>query len=267
MALHVSVANTLPLSAGELRERCRAGSFTGPTSGHAYGMVQTNLMILPEEAAGEFRMFCESNPKPCPLIEVLRPGAIEPLCAPGADIRTDLPGYRIFRDGQLSEETADIRKVWRDDLVTFLIGCSFSFEEALLAAGIPLRHIELGRNVAMYRTMVQCRPAGPFHGPLVVSMRPLPAHLVAKATEICARFERVHGAPVHAGSPEELGILDLRQPDYGDAVPIEAGEVPVFWACGVTPQAIAIASGIPFCITHAPGKMFVTSLCNEDLAD
>jgi uncharacterized protein YcsI (UPF0317 family) len=251
----------------EIRSSARAGTFTGATSGHAYGMVQANLMIVPAEAAGDFKLFCERNPKPCPLIEVLEAGVTEPRCAPGADIRTDLPGYRVFRNGSLSQEVSDIRELWRDDLVSFLIGCSFSFEEALLAAGIPLRHIELGRNVAMYRTNVACQSAGRFHGPLVVSMRPLPEGLVDKATEICAHFERVHGAPVHAGSPQELGIRDLQQPDYGDAVPIAPGDVPVFWACGVTPQAAAIASGIPFCITHAPGKMFVTDLRNEELAN
>jgi uncharacterized protein YcsI (UPF0317 family) len=253
-------------STHEMRAQCRAGSFTGATAGHAGGMVQANLMIVPRDAAADFQSFCERNPKPCPLIEVLDAGTVEPKCAPGADIRTDLPGYRVFRNGNLSEEVPAIRGIWREDLVSFLIGCSFSFEEALLAGGIPLRHIALGRNVAMYRTNIACKPAGCFHGPLVVSMRPLKANLVDRAVEICTRFARVHGAPVHAGSPDALGIRNLQRPDYGDAVPIETGEVPVFWACGVTPQAAAVASGIPFCITHAPGKMFVTDLRNEDLA-
>jgi uncharacterized protein YcsI (UPF0317 family) len=229
-------------------------------------MVQANLMILPQEAAADFRRFCELNPKPCPLIEVLPAGSVEPKCAPGADIRTDLPGYRIYRDGKLAEEVTDIRRVWRDGLVSFLIGCSFSFEEALLEAGIPLRHVELGRNVAMFRTKVQCAAAGRFHGPLVVSMRPIKKDLVDRAAAICTRFERVHGAPMHAGAPEQIGIRDLQRPDYGDAVPIHDDEVPVFWACGVTPQAAAVASGIPFCVTHAPGKMFVTDLSNTDIA-
>jgi uncharacterized protein YcsI (UPF0317 family) len=254
------------LAAKQVRARSRYGTFSEATSGHASGMVQANLMILPQAAAGEFQQFCEHNPKPCPLIEVLAAGQTEPRCAPGADIRSDLPGYRIFRNGKLSEEISDVRALWRDDLVSFLIGCSFSFEEALIKAGIPLRHIELKRNVAMFRTNVACEAAGRFHGPLVVSMRPLPADLVDEAAEISGRFARVHGAPVHVGSPEAIGIRDLMRPDYGDAVPVEKGEVPVFWACGVTPQAIAIASGIPFCITHAPGKMFVTDLRNEDIA-
>lgn len=251
------------LSAASLRAACRDGTFTGPTSGHAPGMVQTNLMIVPKEAAFDFLLFCERNPKPCPLIEVMDPGDYGPRCAAGADIRTDLPGYRVFRDGKLTDETGDIRSLWRSDLVSFLIGCSFSFEEALLAAQIPLRHVEMGRNVAMYRTNIECQPSGRFRGPMVVSMRPIAAAQVARAVEISARYTRVHGAPVHVGAPERLGIRDLQQPDFGDAVPIEAGEIPVFWACGVTLQSIALASNIPFCITHSPGKMFVTDLGNE----
>ncbi len=254
-----------PLAAKQVRARSRAGAFTGATSGHAYGMVQANLMIVPKDAADEFRQFCERNPKPCPLIEVLAAGTTEPICAKDADIRSDLPGYRVFRDGKLCEELADIHALWRDDLVSFLIGCSFSFEEALLAAGIPLRHIELGVNVPMYRSNVACKPAGRFHGPMVVSMRPIPASMVDRAIAITGRFERVHGVPVQVGSPEALGIA-LAQPDYGDAVPVKPGEVPVFWACGVTPQAVALASEIPFCITHSPGKMFVTDLRNDDFA-
>lgn len=259
--------NDRPLTAHQVRALARCGEFTDPTSGHAYGMVQANLMILPQEAAADFRRFCELNPKPCPLLEVLPAGSVEPKCAAGADIRTDVPGYRIYRDGKFAEELTDIREVWRDDLVSFLIGCSFSFEEALLEAGIPLRHIEHGQNVAMFRTNIQCQSAGRFHGPLVVSMRPIKQDLVEKTSTICAKFERVHGAPVHSGSPEQIGIRDLQQPDYGDAVAVEPGEVPVFWACGVTPQAAAVASGIPFCITHAPGKMFVTDLKNADIAE
>jgi uncharacterized protein YcsI (UPF0317 family) len=196
---------------------------------------------------------------------VLEAGAPSPRCAPGADIRTDLPSYRVYRDGKLAQETHDLLAWWREDLVSFLIGCSFSFEEALLRAGIPLRHIELRTTVSMYRTNVECQSAGRFHGPLVVSMRPIAAPLVAKTVEITARFSRVHGAPVQVGAPEQLGIRDLQQPDYGEPVPIKAGEVPVFWACGVTPQSVALASEIPFCITHVPGRMFVTDLINDQL--
>jgi uncharacterized protein YcsI (UPF0317 family) len=185
---------------------------------------------------------------------------------PGADLRTDLPRYRVYRDGKLAEERTDVRALWRADLVSFLIGCSFSFEEALAAAGVPLRHVEAGCNVPMYRTSVATAPAGRFRGPLVVSMRPIPASLVPRAVQVTGRFERVHGAPVHAGAPEALGIRDLARPDFGDPVAIRDGEIPVFWACGVTPQAAALASGLPFCITHAPGHMLVTDLVNAELA-
>jgi uncharacterized protein YcsI (UPF0317 family) len=244
----------------ELRALCRTGGFSGQTAGAADGFIQANLAILPREFAFEFLLFCQRNPRPCPLVEVLETGLFEPECAPGADLRTDLPGYRIFKDGELVDEVADVRKYWSDDLVSFLIGCSFSFEEALVRGGIRLRHLELGCNVAMYRTNRECRPAGRFHGPMVVSMRPVPVGQVELATAITAGFPDSHGAPVHVGDPAALGIADLARPDYGDAVPVLDGEVPVFWACGVTPQAVVLESKLPFCITHAPGKMFVSDL-------
>jgi len=249
-------------TAAELRAACREGRWTRPTSGLAPGYLQANLMVVPRDAAFDFLLFCQRNPKPCPLVEVLEPGRTEPACAPGADLRTDLPRYRIFRDGKLAEEATDAARFWRDDLVPFLIGCSFSFEEALAAAGVPLRHVERGCNVPMYRTAVACAPAGRFSGPLVVSMRPIPAAQVSLAVQITARFEKVHGAPVHVGAPEALGIADLSRPDFGDPVDVRPGELPVFWACGVTPQAVALASRLPFCITHAPGHMFVSDLRN-----
>lgn len=245
---------------GELRRICRSGAFFDPTAGVANGFVQANLAILPQEFAFEFLLFCQRNPGPCPLVEVIEAGLTAPKCAPDADLRTDLPGYRVFRNGELMGEVADIRKYWSDDLVSFLIGCSFSFEEALVRAGIRLRHLELGRNVAMYRTDRPCNPAGRFRGPMVVSMRPIPAGQVELATAITARFPGSHGAPVHVGDPGPLGIADLAVPDYGDPVAILDGEVPVFWACGVTPQAVVLESKLPFCITHAPGKMFVSDL-------
>jgi uncharacterized protein YcsI (UPF0317 family) len=252
-------------SPSDVRARCRDGGWSGPTAGLAAGRVQANLMALPREAAFEFLLFCQRNPKPCPIVEVVEAG-VAPACAHAADLRTDLPRYRIYRDGTLAEEVADATPFWRDDLVAFLLGCSFSFEEALVAAGVPLRHVELGRNVAMYRTSRPCAPAGRFAGPLVVSMRPIRAEQVALAVQVTSRFERVHGAPVQVGAPEALGIADLARPDYGDPVPIARGELPVFWACGVTPQAVAVASRLPFCITHAPGCMFVTDLWNAHLA-
>jgi uncharacterized protein YcsI (UPF0317 family) len=250
-------------SPAQVRARCRAGEWDRPTAGLAPGRVQANLMAVPREAAFDFLLFCQRNPKPCPLVEVVEAGRVEPACAPGADLRTDLPRYRVYRDGALAEEVPDASPFWRDDLVTFLMGCSFSFEDALLSAGVPLRHLERGLNVAMYRTARPCTPAGRFSGPLVVSMRPVHAAQVPLAVEVTARYQRVHGAPVHVGAPGALGIADLGRPDYGDPVPVEADELPVFWACGVTPQAVALASRLPFCITHAPGCMFVTDAVND----
>ena len=249
----------------EVRSACRDGRWQRPTAGLASGFVQANLMVVPREAAFDFLLFCQRNPKPCPIIEVVEAGRTEPRCAPGADLRRDLPRYRIYRAGRLADEATDVSAQWRDDLVAFLIGCSFSFEEALADAGVPLRHVERGCNVPMYRTSRPCVPAGRFSGPLVVSMRPIPAAQVALAVQVTSRFEKVHGAPVHVGAPEGLGIADLGRPDYGDPVDVRAGELPVFWACGVTPQSVALASRLPFCITHAPGHMFVSDLRNVDV--
>jgi uncharacterized protein YcsI (UPF0317 family) len=246
------------LTPREIRELCRTNTFAGQTAGLARGHVQANMMILPREFAFDFLLFCQRNPKPCPLVEVLEPGDIEPYCAPGGDIRTDLPAYRIFEEGRLVNEVTDVSSYWRDDLVTFLIGCSFSFEDALMAGGISLRHVELKRNVAMYKTSMPCRSAGCFEGNMVVSMRPVKSRDIARAVEISARFPEVHGAPVHIGHPAKIGISDLSLPDYGESVPLMDDELPVFWACGVTPQYVAELSRIPFCITHSPGKMLVT---------
>lgn len=250
------------LSPRELRRLCRNGEFTGATSGIAQGYVQANMMILPREHAFDFLLFCQRNPKPCPLVEVLEPGQFSPHCAPGADLRTDLPGYRIYENGILMQEVNDITAFCGNDFVSFLIGCSFSFESALIAGGIPLRHVELGRNVAMYKTNIPCLPAGRFQGNLVVSMRPVKSGDVARAIEISGKFPQVHGAPVHVGHPHLIGIDDLSTPDFGDAVDILPDELPLFWACGVTPQYVAELSRIPFCISHSPGKMLITDLTN-----
>ncbi len=243
-----------------LRHACRTGGFDRSTAGHVPGAVQANLVIVPQADADDFLLFCRRNAQACPLVEVLAPGAREPRCAPGADIATDLPGYRVHRDGEPVEERADIAALWRPDFTSFLLGCSFSFESALRQAGIALRHIEQGRNVAMYRTGIACTPAGRFAGEMVVSMRPIRIGDVDRVSAICARFPQAHGAPLHAGDPGALGIADVMAPDYGDAVEIRDDEVPVFWACGVTPQWVALCSGLALCITHAPGKMFVTDL-------
>src|SRR4051812_7501126 len=253
-------------SPGAVRAAIRRGDWTAPTAGLASGFVQANLVALPEADAFDFLRFCVANPKPCPVLEVTDPGSPVPVrFAPDADLRTDVPRYRVYEDGELTGEVTDATDVWRDDLVGFLIGCSFTFERALLAADLPVRHIELGVNVPMYRTAVACRPAGRFAGPLVVSMRPMTPAQAIRATQITARYPSVHGAPVHVGDPMALGISSLASPQYGDAVEIREGEVPVFWACGVTPQAVAAASRPELMITHAPGHMFVTDLVDEAL--
>jgi uncharacterized protein YcsI (UPF0317 family) len=248
------------------RHACRSG-MASSTAGVANGFVQGNLAILPEKLAASFHRFCQLNPKPCPIIGMSDVGCPRiPSLGLDLDIRTDLPRYRVWRDGEVVEEPTDIMAHWRDDLVAFVIGCSFSFEEALLADDIPIRHIERGVRVPMYRTNIACSPAGPFAGPMVVSMRPLKPKDAIRAVQITSRFPSVHGAPVHLGHPQGIGIAELARPDYGDAVPVEADEIPVFWACGVTPQSVIAAAKLPFAITHAPGLMLVTDLRNKDLA-
>lgn len=246
-------------SPDEARRRYRAG-LVAPTSGWATGFTQANLVMLPKDWAFDMLLFGQRNPQPVPLLDVTDPGSTSTSLAPGADLRTDLPLYRVWRDGKLVDEPQDVIDVWQDDLVSFLIGCSFSFENALMEAGVPVRNIDQGRNVSMYRTNIACRTAGRLSGPLVVSMRPIPAGLVTTAVQVTARMPQVHGAPVHVGSPEALGITDLAEPDFGEAVTAEEYDVPVFWACGVTPQAALMASKPPFAITHAPGHMFITDI-------
>jgi len=253
-------------TAAAVRAACRAGRLTAPTPGMADGFVQANLVVVPKELAFDFLLFCQRNPKPCPLLDVTAPGDPVPhFAAADADLRTDLPRYRIFRGGQLIDEPTDVVNYWRDDLVGFLLGCSFTFESALQEAGVPVRHIEQCRNVPMYRTSIACRPAGAFHGPLVVSMRPMTPAQAVTATRVCGRFPRAHGVPIHFGDPAAIGIADISKPDFGDAVDIRTGEVPVFWACGVTPQAAVMQAKPSFAITHAPGHMFVTDLKDTDL--
>jgi uncharacterized protein YcsI (UPF0317 family) len=256
-----------PQSGAAARLAVRNGAHRGPTAGLAPGFVQGNLAILPERLAADFLRFCQLNPKPCPLIGTSAPGDWRvPVLGDDIDIRTDLPRYRDWRNGQLEAEPEDLREVWRDDLVSFVIGCSFSFEEALMAEGIELRHIALGRNVPMYRTSIATAEAGPFRGPMVVSMRPLKPADAIRAVQITTRFPAVHGAPVHIGKPELIGIKDIMRPDYGDAVPVGDDELPVFWACGVTPQSVIATAKPDFCITHAPGSMLVTDRKNTEFA-
>ena len=249
------------------RSRIRVGDFSGPTAGLAPGNVQANLVILPKALAHDFLRFAQANPKPCPVLAVSEPGDPHlPGLGEDLDIRTDLPRYRVWRRGELVEEPLEVSHVWRDDLVSFALGCSFSFEQALIEDGIELRHMTCGSNVPMYRTNIHCEPAGPFAGPLVVSMRPLKPSDAIRAIQITSRFPSVHGAPVHIGLPSAIGIADLAKPDYGDPVPVNSDELPVFWACGVTPQAVIAQIKPDFCITHAPGSMLITDLLNAKLA-
>jgi uncharacterized protein YcsI (UPF0317 family) len=257
----------LPQTGLEARLAVRRNQYDGNTSGFAPGFVQANLAILPRALAEDFLRFCQLNPKPCPVIGVGAPGDPRlPALADDLDIRTDLPRYRVWRNGELIDEPRDLTRAWRDDLVTFALGCSFSFEQALLEGGIELRHMTCDCTVPMYRTSIATSPAGPFHGPMVVSMRPMtPAHAI-RAVQITTRFPSVHGAPVHLGMPELIGIEDINKPTWGDAVPIHDDEMPVFWACGVTPQSVIMAVKPEFCITHYPGAMLVTDRRNVDLA-
>ena len=259
------------MSGGTPAQRARAairrGQHTGHTSGLADEHVQGNVVILPQAWANNFLRFCQRNPKPCPVLAVGEPGdPMLPTLGHDIDIRTDVPRYRVWQHGNLVDEPTDIQTLWQDDWVTFVLGCSFSFEQALLQAGVPLRHIEQGRNVAMYRTHLPTVAAGPFAGPLVVSMRPMRAEHAIRAVQITSRFPQVHGAPVHLGDPRLIGIADLQQPDYGDAVTVHDDELPVFWACGVTPQAALALAKPPICITHAPGAMLIADPLNSHIA-
>ena len=254
-------------AAAQVRRAARAGRLAGQTSGLANGHVQGNLVILPRDLAADFLLYCQRNPKPCPVLAVGNPGdPTLPSLGADIDLRTDLPRYRVWRHGELVDEPTQIETLWRDDLVSFVLGCSFSFEEALQAAGLEVRHVAQGCNVPMFRTRIPTEPAGPFSGPLVVTMRPYRAADAIRAVQVTSRFPAVHGAPVHLGDPAEIGIADLSRPDYGDPVEVRPGELPVFWACGVTPQAALEQARAPLCITHAPGSMLVTDLLNQQLA-
>jgi uncharacterized protein YcsI (UPF0317 family) len=255
------------LSPQNLRAQIRRGQHRGNTSGFAPGFVQCNIVILPAENASDFLRFCQLNPKPCPLIATANePGDPTLPLLGDIDIRVDVPSYRVFREGKYERELTDISDIWRDDLVTFALGCSFSFEEALLADGLEVRNVTAGVNVPMYKTNIACASAGPFSGNMVVSMRPFLAADAIRAVQICTRFPAVHGAPIHLANPELIGIDDINRPDYGDPVDLRENELPVFWACGVTPQVALEEAKLPFAITHSPGCMLVTNLPNSKLA-
>lgn len=250
----------------EVKDLIRSGEIDFQTSGMCNGYAQANLCILPKEYAFDFLLFCMRNPKPCPILEVGDVGSRDiKTMAQYGDICTDFPKYRIWKNGVLEKEVTDISEYWQDDFVYFLIGCSFSFESELLEADVPVRHIEENRNVPMFNTNIALEPAGKFHGNMVVSMRPIPDDLVVKAVNVTAAMPRVHGAPVHIGNPEAIGIKDIFSPDYGDSVTVNEGETPVFWACGVTPQNAVIQSKPPIAITHSPGHMFITDVKNVSL--
>ncbi|MBT1001668.1 putative hydro-lyase [Paenarthrobacter sp. DKR-5] len=254
---------SLPSTPAEARAAFRSG-VAAPTSGWTPGYTQVNMISVPADWAYDVLLFCQRNPKPCPVLDVTDAGSTSTTLAQGADLRTDLPLYRVWREGQLTAEPTEVLDEWNEDLVTFLIGCSFTFESSLVEEGIPLRHVEQGRNVSMYRTNLPCRPAGRLHGPMVVSMRYVNAGLVDEAVRISGRMPAVHGAPIHVGDPGAIGIHDLDRPDYGDAVTPHDGDVPVFWACGVTPQAVLMESKPPLAITHAPGYMLITDAADTD---
>jgi uncharacterized protein YcsI (UPF0317 family) len=259
--------NTQPLTPKEIRNLIRQGRWDKPTAGLAMGYAQANLVILPQKDAFDFLLFCQRNPKPCPLLEVLEPGQFRTkFLSLDADIRTDIPRYNIYRKGTLQNTAKEIRSFWQKDFVSFLLGCSFSFEEAMLRSNIPVRHIEENKNVPMFISSIPCQPAGVFYGPMVVTMRPIPSEKVTRAVQITSRYASVHGAPIHIGEPSTIGIKDLKKPDFGDPVTLKKGEVPVFWACGVTPQAVVMQAKPDLCITHAPGYMFISDLLNEELA-
>jgi uncharacterized protein YcsI (UPF0317 family) len=257
-------AELVASAAVDVRAAIRSKSFTGHTAGLAAGKLQCNIAILPENVALDFLRFCQRNPKPCPIVAVGDSGdPFLPTLGHDIDIRTDISKYRVFRNGILSDEVTDISDTWSDDLVTVALGCSFTFDNALLRNDIPVRHIETAKNVPMFRTNIDLVPAGKFGGKMVVSMRPIPQDQVARATEISRQFPQAHGAPIAMGDPAKIGITDLSQPDWGDAVDIHAGEVPVYWACGVTPQNVLLDAGLPICITHSPGHMLISDVAED----
>lgn len=252
-------------SVEDVRRAIRKGAWTRHTAGLARGKLQCNLAILPAEYALDFLTFCQRNPKPCPIVGISDQGdPMMPTLGHDIDIRTDVPQYRVFRDGLLSSEQPDITDLWRDDLVSVALGCSFTFENALVEAGIPVRHIERDTTVPMYSSNIQLTPAGPFSGTMVITMRPIPRQRVDEAIRISAQFPQAHGAPIAIGDPTDVGIADLQKPDWGDAVPVAADEVPVYWACGVTPQNVLRAANLPLCITHTPGCMLIADVGERD---
>ena len=260
-AIHADLKD---LPAFDVRAAIRRGDYSGHTAGLAPGRLQCNLAIVPEQFAPAFLRFCQRNPKPCPLVGIGESGDSRlPALGHDIDIRSDVPKYRVFRDGEFSEEVTDISAIWSKDMVPVALGCSFTFENAMLRHGIPVRHIETGGNVPMFRTNMALQPAGPFTGYMVVTMRPIPAKQVDRAKEISGRYPQAHGAPVAVGAPDQLDIADLGNPDWGEPVEIRDDEVPVYWACGVTPQNVLLDAKLPICITHSPGHMLISDVAED----
>lgn len=259
-------AQVIHKTAASIRAACRSGTFSGSTAGQAPGFVQANLVVLPRRYAEDFRTFCSNNAAPCPVLEVTKPGQFEALrLAPGSDVRRDLPKYRLWIDGEVAEERDDIMDLWADDMQAFFIGCSFSWEDILVGKGLAPRHIEQSRNVPMFDTNIPLKGAGPFGGNMVVSMRPYLPENIDAVSKITSSYPAAHGAPVQVGDPTTIGVRDCAAPDYGDAVDIREGEVPVFHACGVTPGNALRMAKLPMAITHSPGHMFVADTTNEEL--
>lgn len=256
------------ITPAEFRHLVRNGDFIQPTSGLCPGYAQANLIILPKDEAYDFLLFTQRNPKACPVLEVTDVGSrMTQFVAKDCDIAKDFPKYCIYKDGVMTEEVTDISHIWRDDFVAFVIGCSFSFESEMIEAGIEIRHNTLGCNVPMYITNIDCVPAGKFSGKMVVSMRPIPYNQLVKAVTVTATLPKVHGSPIHIGDPSVIGIQDVNQPNFGDAVTIGPGEVPVFWPCGVTPQSVVMNVKPKLAITHSPGHMLVTDVKNVSLKE
>lgn len=256
------ILKTRPLS--DQRAAIRSGDYRAHTAGLGQGFLQANLAIMPEAYALDFMRYCQRNPKPCPLTGVSDTGNPRMLTmGRDIDIRTDVPAYNIYRDGKLESSVSDIVNIWRDDLVAFALGCSFTFEHALMRAGVPVWHIQHNSTVPMFRSSTDTVPAGPFSGKMVVSMRAVPQDRVNEVIEISRRFPLAHGAPIHCGDPAEIGISDVSKPEWGDAAPVGPDQVPVFWACGVTPQVAIEAARLPLCITHKPGHMLITDVAED----
>lgn len=266
MSLKTATACDRPhsLTAAEARRRIRSGKYTNTTAGLAEGKLQSNVVILPAEYARDFENFCKNNPKPCPL-NGMTPAGNPMFDALGKDIdiRTDVPSYNVYRYGELSSQVSDIAGLWQGDFTAFALGCSFTFEHALLKANIPLRHIDDGHTVSMFATSIETVSSGPFHGPMVVSMRPIREELVEQVNKICTAFPHAHGAPIHSGNPDEIGIKNIENPEWGQPTRILPDEIPVFWACGVTPQNVLATAKPPICITHTPGCMLITDIPDD----